>query len=274
LLACTDVVNDGNDKNQLVPMAKLAKETLGVDEIDATTDNGYFKQMAIKECEDANITPYVAIPNQTTPTCDDGRLPGEAFQFHEFHNVFLCPAGQFVEPTGKKTRRKDGSFNVVYASDAATCANCALKAQCLPKKTPYRQVTRWEYADVIERHKARMNADNGEHMRLRSGLAEHPFGTLKRWCGWDHFLLRGLEKVRVELSLWMLSYNFKRVLRIKGVSAFKAFCEARAQAKKAGHISFIIKFSHVLCLYMILKYIFRFVLYRQGKIKNPSFLNT
>jgi hypothetical protein len=32
-------------------------------------------------------------------------------------------------------------------------------------------------------------------MRQRAGLVEHPFGTLKRWFGWDHFLVRGFEKV-------------------------------------------------------------------------------
>jgi hypothetical protein len=35
-------------------------------------------------------------------------------------------------------------------------------------------------------------------MRLRKQLCEHPFGTIKRWFGYTHFLLKGLEKVRTE----------------------------------------------------------------------------
>jgi hypothetical protein len=34
--------------------------------------------------------------------------------------------------------------------------------------------------------------------KLRKELAEHPFGTIKRWFGYTHFLLKGLEKVRTE----------------------------------------------------------------------------
>lgn len=268
LLICAEVVNDGNDKHQLAPMAKLAKETLGVDELDVAADNGYFLQMGIKECEDAGITPYVAMPNQTTPTRNDGRIPGETFHYHEFHDVYQCPGGQFVEPTGRKKRRKDGSYEIHYASDPVVCARCPLKEQCLPEKTPYRQIYRWEYTDVVERHKARMEADGGEHMRIRSSLAEHPFGTLKRWCGWDHFLLRGFEKVRVELSLWMLSYNFKRVLSILGVSAFKAYCEQRAQARREKNPHVATNLVDIFVFYVTLLLIFKYFFGGCSKMRN------
>jgi hypothetical protein len=49
---------------------------------------------------------------------------------------------------------------------------------------------------------------------LRKQLAEHPFGTIKRAFGYDHFLLKGLAKVRTEWSLITLAYNFKRVLNL------------------------------------------------------------
>ena len=50
--------------------------------------------------------------------------------------------------------------------------------------------------------------------KLRKTLAEHPFGTIKRWFGYTHFLLKGLEKVRCEWSLTTLAYNLKRVLNL------------------------------------------------------------
>ena len=51
-------------------------------------------------------------------------------------------------------------------------------------------------------------------MNLRKQLAEHPFGTIKRWFGYTHFLLKGLTKVRCEWSLITLAYNLKRVLNL------------------------------------------------------------
>ena len=49
-----------------------------------------------------------------------------------------------------------------------------------------------------------------EKFKLRKTLAEHPFGTIKRWFGYTHFLLKGLVKVRCEWSLTTLAYNLKR----------------------------------------------------------------
>ncbi len=50
--------------------------------------------------------------------------------------------------------------------------------------------------------------------RCLQALCEHPFGTIKRWFGYTHFLLKGLEKVRCEWSLTTLVYNLKRVLNL------------------------------------------------------------
>jgi len=54
-------------------------------------------------------------------------------------------------------------------------------------------------------------------MRLRRDTVEHPFGTLKRWMGAEHFLMKGLHNVGTEMSLHVLAYNMKRVINILGV---------------------------------------------------------
>ena len=54
-------------------------------------------------------------------------------------------------------------------------------------------------------------------MKQRKELAEHPFGTVKLAMDQGYFLLKGMKKVTTEFSLTVLSYNFKRVLNIRGV---------------------------------------------------------
>jgi hypothetical protein len=49
----------------------------------------------------------------------------------------------------------------------------------------------------MEAMAARMAAQPWK-FKLRKTLAEHPFGTIKRWFGYTHFLLKGLVKVRTE----------------------------------------------------------------------------
>jgi hypothetical protein len=58
-------------------------------------------------------------------------------------------------------------------------------------------------------------------VKKRGSIVEHPFGTIKRTLGWDHFLLRGKEKVSGENALIMFTYNLKRMLNLIGITLFK-----------------------------------------------------
>ena len=53
-------------------------------------------------------------------------------------------------------------------------------------------------------------------MRIRRQTVEHPFGTIKAWMGATHFLTRTIERVSTEMSLHVLAYNMKRVIKVLG----------------------------------------------------------
>ena len=65
-----------------------------------------------------------------------------------------------------------------------------------------------------------------EMMRVRRQTVEHLFGTLKHWMGSTHFLTKTLARVRTEMSLHVLAYNLKRVMRILGIGAMLAAIRA------------------------------------------------
>ena len=50
------MTNVGNDRSQLSPVAKRAKATLEVENLDAVADRGYFDSEEILACEEAGIT--------------------------------------------------------------------------------------------------------------------------------------------------------------------------------------------------------------------------
>jgi len=72
------------------------------------------------------------------------------------------------------------------------------------------------HEEILERLKERIRA-HPELLKARKELAEHPFGTIKLHMDQGYFLLKGMKKVTTEFSLTVLSYNFKRVLNIRGV---------------------------------------------------------
>ena len=54
-------------------------------------------------------------------------------------------------------------------------------------------------------------------MRIRRQTVEHPYGTLKAWMGSAHLLTRTKDRVSTEMSLHVLAYNLKRVMKILGI---------------------------------------------------------
>lgn len=225
LMVTGNVVQEGNDEQQLAPMGQAAKETLGLETLTTVQDQGYFNAQQIKTCTECGITPYVPEPDKQAQVRKQGRFPRDEFSYDEQANCYRCPAGDELKYSS--SREKSGKILWTYRSSVPICRDCTLKKQCLPEKTPYRSITRWEHEAIIEAHRERMEKDGKEMMSLRTQLCEHPFGTLKLWLGWRHFLLRGLEKVRTEFSLMMLSYNFRRVLNIVELEIFSSYCQAR-----------------------------------------------
>jgi hypothetical protein len=102
---------------------------------------------------------------------------------------------------------------------------CPLKSQCKP--ADYRRIRRWEHEVVLEA-KQRWLDRRPDVMTLRRRTVEHVFGTLKHWMGPTHFLTRRPGHVATEMSLQMLAYNLKRVIRILG------FAKAMRAIKVAG----------------------------------------
>ena len=219
LIVAQEVTQDGNDTQLLAPMMQSAQEAMQCEKLSGVADAGYFSGEQLKQCEEQSMTVYVAIPQP--PKGREGRFGREEFRYDADEDIYVCPQNQKLILAGS-CRDKDKLY-LTYRSDTATCSRREKSKQCLSKTAGYHRIKRWEHEDVVERHRQRM-ADNPGMMRERSALVEHPFGTLKRWAGMDHFLMRGLQKCRGEFSLMSLSYNFKRVLNIVGVEALMSNC--------------------------------------------------
>ena len=208
LIVAHEVTNVGSDRDQLSSMAKQACEAMASDALSVVADRGYFKSEQILACHDAGITAYVP-KLMTSGAKADGRFNNDAFIYDSAKNEYICPAGEaliwhysYVEK-GLKLHR--------YWS--SKCQGCALKSQCTPSTE--RRVRRWEHEDVLEEMQHRLSKAP-EMMRVRKRTVEHPFGTLKQCMGATHFLTRKLAGVSADMSLNVLAYNMKRVMKIIG----------------------------------------------------------
>lgn len=210
LIVDHQVTNIGNDRSQLATMAKRARAAMQAEHIEVVADRGYFSGEEIVACEEVGITAYVPRP-QTSNNQAKGLFGKRDFVYLSETDSYRCPAGQSL--IWRFTTVEKGLTLHCYWSSA--CKACPLKTQCT--SSLQRRVKRWEHEAVIDAMQQRLDQDP-DKMRIRRQTVEHPFGTLKAWMGSTHFLMRTLNHVSTEMSLHVLAYNLKRVMKILGIA--------------------------------------------------------
>jgi transposase len=207
LIAADDVTNEVADYQQLANVALTAKANLEIKQAEVVADAGYYNAAEVSRCVEQNLTPY--LPKADTSANTARGLYGKSrFQYDSGKDVYVCPAGAAL--TYRFSTYELGRELKYYR--ASGCKPCALKSQCTRNKAN-RTITREANEHLMEAMAVRMQ-QQPEKFKLRKTLAEHPFGTIKRWFGYTHFLLKGLPKVQCEWSLTTLTYNLKRVLNL------------------------------------------------------------
>ncbi len=218
LIITHEVTNDGSDRSQLSPVAKEAKATLGVDNLNAVADRGYFNSEEILACEEAGIT--VTLPKPMTSNSKaEGRFGKQDFRYVAEEDVYICPVGERL--AYHYTNEENGLVLRRYWTNA--CQSCAIKKSCTTSKE--RRIRRWEHEPVLEAVQRRLD-EHPEKMRQRRETVEHPFGTIKARMGATHFLMKTLPRVASEMALHVLAYNLTRVMTIMGIQPLVAAMRA------------------------------------------------
>jgi transposase len=207
LIAGFDLTNEGNDHQQLYPMAVQGKQAVGADKVTAVADAGYSNGEHGALCEQEGITAIVPRAATVNP---NGKqyFSRDKFTYDPAGDSWRCPSGATLSlyKTSHTQNKKE------YTTEA--CGSCPLKPRCT--KAARRVIVRDLHEDTREAMHRRAIADPS-WMKQRREMAEHPFGTMKWLMAHPRFLLRGLLKAKAELALGVLSYNLKRVINILGV---------------------------------------------------------
>ena len=206
LIIAHEVINQGYDRHQLAPMAFKAQRATGCEQITALADRGYFNGDQVLSCEGTGVAPVMP-KTLTSSGAKRGFFTRQDFIYDAEHDHYTCPAGAKLT---KAKRRADHSEDFDFYRHLSACFTCPLRSRCTPTKL--RRVKRWVNEDVLDRMQDRLDR-MPEAMGVRRQTVEHPFGTLKAWMGANHFLTRTLDKVRTEMSLLVLAYNLKRMIR-------------------------------------------------------------
>ena len=209
LVVAHDVVNAGHDRTQLVSMGSKAKQATGKEEVTVLTDRGYYNGDEVLACEGTGILP--AMPRaDTSGQAKKGLFVRADFVYDAAADHYVCPAGAWLT---KSVARSNRHGDIDHYRNLDACHACEVRALCTPEKV--KRMKRWKHETVLEAMQKRLDA-MPDAMAVRRATVEHVFGTLKAWMGSTPFLTKGLKGVRTEMSLAVLAYNMKRMIRLFG----------------------------------------------------------
>ena len=174
-----------------------------------TGDMTYGTVENIRAIEDAHIRASI-------PLAERGQRPGyyglAQFTYDPTHDEYHCPHGQVLHAA----YRLEGTQEVQYRADAATCNACPVKEQCTESNRG-RHVHRSFFADYLDRVKGyQQTFAYQKALRKRQVWVEPLFGEGKQWHGMQRFRLRRLWRVNCEALVTASGQNLKRLLQKRG----------------------------------------------------------
>lgn len=140
----------------------------------------------------------------------EGRFDKRDFVYEPALDAYRCPAGE--QAIHRFTSEENGLNLRKYWSSA--CPDCSMRDQCNTAR--YRRISRWEHEHVLDAMQLRLDA-RPQVAVARRQTVKHVFGTLKAWLGTTPLLTKALPRVRTEISLAVLAYNMKRMIKIIGM---------------------------------------------------------
>jgi IS5 family transposase len=208
LIVTHAVTLDAADHRCLLPMAEAASAALGKPAtLNVVADTGYSNGEHASRCEEIGIVTHVPAKRSVNPY---GLFDRSAFNYQTESDTFICPEGKTL--TRKQLNRPMRSIR--YEAAIKDCRACPSRTLCT--KSAWRVVSRSIDDDALNRMNARATP---AAMRLRRTTVEHPFGTIKyRIFGHPRLLLRGLAGAQTEISIAIMAYNLKRIVKVLGAT--------------------------------------------------------
>jgi hypothetical protein len=240
-----EVLAGPNEHTELLPSVDRIEENFGQKPENLSADKAFGTGVNLEGMETRQVNFHTPVespapqegnpakredPRQPVPEAEWAKLPRNdkkklakcCFIYVEAVDRYYCPLGQEMPyRETKKEKSSQGTKEVrIYASK--DCSGCPLATECLdPKAKRGRTVTRDGHEPARERMHAKMQTDAGKttyHRRMHIG--ETPFAIIKGILEVRRFLLRGLEKVRMEWRWVCTAYNLKKL--IAAVAALRA----------------------------------------------------
>jgi len=212
MIAQMDVTDQPNDYHSLESNINALKEQLDIIPKTTLADKGYANEDQIQSLEENGTRCIVPFPEQAPDQKQiDARI---TFEYDKKNDCYRCSQGQLLTLKQKNVINRNKLHNKYQGKN---CNACPLKTSCTKSKIG-RIIYRRLNDEWLVKYKQKLKTKEFKKLiKLRKNYVEHPFGTIKYWMGQIPLLLRGKEKVQVEMDLYATCYNLKRLINLESI---------------------------------------------------------
>jgi len=209
------VHQQASDSACLIPHLQTVQQLQGLPPR-VVADAGYGSEENYAYLEKAGVENFVKYPffdREQKPSWRKQIYRVENWPYDAEGDQFTCPQGRDLRYRGTdEVQTANGYLSQRRVYECADCSRCPVKTQCTHAAGNRR--LRLSMPLLAYREQARRNllSEEGQRLRARRGIeVESVFGRLKQNWGFRRFMLRGLEKVKVELGLLCIAHNMAKL---------------------------------------------------------------
>ncbi|PQV44171.1 IS4 family transposase [Jejuia pallidilutea] len=181
-----------------------------------TADAGYGSEENYTDLESKNIDAFVKYNYFHKEQKQSKKEPNPFHPNQLFYNTdtdtYYCPMGQAMTNIGSyKKKTKTGFEQTITRYQAQNCNGCPLRGLC--HKSKYNRIIERNYnlSRLKAQARTKLTSEKGmEKRKQRCWDVEAVFGNIKQNMGFKRFMLRGIDKVNVEIGLIAMAHNLKK----------------------------------------------------------------
>lgn len=214
IIVAADVVNEGSDNGQLVPMLDLVKENLGETAKENLADGGFFSGSQIGLAEEREYEVLLNPPSSETTPRESRKAnvyPASQFLYDQERNCCICPHGVDLPYLTTKVRGRNKNGFRVYR--CRKHHHCPYRSECTTNKQG-REVEISVHYRAIERQRTKREYPASRRLlSQRKAIIEPVFAWIKRHMGFTRWTVNGLERVRAQWLLICATINLNKIYK-------------------------------------------------------------
>lgn len=179
-------------------------------------DAGYGSEQNLQWLEQNGIEAYVKHPlfdrGQNKNLRDKNPFSSDKLFYNKDQDCFICPMGQQIQRVATKNQKTTQGFpQLIHVYEARRCEGCPLRGACNKGKGNRTIEVNHNLTRLKQKADQLLKSEEGiKRRKQRCWDIEPVFANIKQNHHFRRFMLRGMEKVTIEVGLLALAHNLRK----------------------------------------------------------------